>query len=213
MPREPRHDLNKHPPASPAFSPSTTVRDAQSPRARRPSSKLIRAETSTNRTWRHASRTGECSWPHWSRDQGEASRLSPYLIHTVGGILISGIVLTLVFGLLGTLFGYAGTHWLTGRLRLVADGVDAWGRGDLEVVARDVSDDEIGQSVRDLQDAVKQQVFATAMQLEAAQAVLETDPSAARELLFAAERLVSQAQGERIPLIADCTQAAVFAWR
>ncbi len=155
------------------------------------------------------------------------------------GVLVSAVLLTPVFGLLGTLFGYAWTRWLTGRLRRLSDIVDAWGRGDLEVVARDTSDDEIGQLARklnrmaeqlqmlletrrelaivqerqrlarDLHDAVKQQVFATAMQLGAAQAVVDDDPGAARDLIVGAEQLVNQTQQELTTLIRELRPAAL----
>ncbi len=163
--------------------------------------------------------------------------LNGQVIHA--GLLIDAIVLTLVSAAMGTLFGYAWTHWLTGRLRLLADAVDAWGRGDLDVVARDASDDEIGRLARrlnhmakqlrtlletrqelaiveerqrlarDLHDAVKQQVFATAMQLGAARAVVETDPAVADELLAEAERLVNQAQQELTYLLRELRPAAL----
>ena len=168
-----------------------------------------------------------------------SEELSKNLIRIAGGLLVSAAVLALVFGLLGTLFGYAWTRWLTGRLRRLTDAVDAWGRGDLEAVVRDASDDEIGQLARrlnrmaeqlrtlletrgelavveerqrlarDLHDAVKQQVFATAMQLGAAQATLDDDPGAVRDLIAGAAQLVSQTQRELTALIRELRPAAL----
>lgn len=168
-----------------------------------------------------------------------SEELSENIIRIVSGVLVSAAVLTLVFGLLGTLFGYAWTRWLTGRLRSLADTVDAWGRGDLEATVRDAADDEIGQLARrlnlmaeqlrtlletrqelailkerqrlarDLHDAVKQQVFATAMQLAAAQAVVDNDPGAARDLIAAAEQLVHQTQQELTTLIRELRPSAL----
>jgi len=107
------------------------------------------------------------------------------------------------------------------------------------VVVRDASDDEIGQLARrlnrmaeqlqilletrrelaiveerqrlarDLHDAVKQQVFATAMQLGAVQAVIDTDPRAARDILAEAGQLVNQAQQELAILIHELRPAAL----
>lgn len=168
-----------------------------------------------------------------------SAELSENAMRIASGMLVSAVVLTVIFGLMGTLFGYAWTHWLTRRLRVLADAVDAWGRGDLDVMARDASDDEIGQLsrrlnqmaeqlralletrqelavveerqrlARDLHDAVKQQVFATAMQLGAAREVLESDPVAAGELLAEAERLVNEAQQELTNLLRELRPAAL----
>jgi NarL family two-component system sensor histidine kinase LiaS len=157
----------------------------------------------------------------------------------LSGFLLGAIVLTVVFGALGTLFGYAWVRWLTGRLRVLTDAVEAWGRGDLDVVARDASDDEIGRLARqlnsmaeqlrgllearqalaiveerqrlarDLHDAVKQQVFATAMQVGAARALLDRDAGAAKEHLVEAERLATDAQQELTALIRELRPAAL----
>jgi NarL family two-component system sensor histidine kinase LiaS len=157
----------------------------------------------------------------------------------LSAFLLGAIVLTIVFGLLGTLFGYVWVRWLTRRLRVLTGAVDAWSRGDLDVVARDASDDEIGQLARqlnnmaeqirgllearqalavvderqrlarDLHDAVKQQVFATSMQVGAARALLDRDPDAAREHLAQAERLATGAQQELTGLIRELRPVAL----
>jgi two-component system, NarL family, sensor histidine kinase LiaS len=157
----------------------------------------------------------------------------------IGAFLLGAIALTVVFGALGTLFGYVWVRWLTRRLRVLTSAVDAWSHGDLEVVARDASDDEIGQLARqlnnmaeqlrtllearqalaiveerqrlarDLHDAVKQQVFATAMQVGAARALLERDPRTAKEHLVEAERLATDAQQELTALIRELRPVAL----
>jgi NarL family two-component system sensor histidine kinase LiaS len=157
----------------------------------------------------------------------------------ISGFLLGAIILTVVFGLLGTLFGYVWARWLTRRLRVLTGAVNAWSRGDLDVVARDASEDEIGQLARqlndmaeqlralletrqalaiveerqrlarDLHDAVKQQVFATAMQVGAARALLERDAGAAKEHLVEAERLATDAQQELTALIRELRPAAL----
>src|SRR5579885_2777374 len=67
------------------------------------------------------------------------------LSHGAGAFLASAIALTAFLGVLGTLFGYVWARWLTRRLRVLTDAVEAWSRGDLDVVARDTSADELGQ--------------------------------------------------------------------
>lgn len=168
-----------------------------------------------------------------------SEKLSQSLFRIAGGVLVSAAMLTLIFGLLGTLFGYAWTRWLTGRLRRMADAVDAWGRGEFEMILHDGADDEIDQLAgrlnlmaeqlrvllqsrrelavveerqrlaRDLHDAVKQQVFATAMQLGAAQVLIDDDPNAARDLIVVAEQLVNQTQQELTTLIGELRPAAL----
>ncbi len=128
--------------------------------------------------------------------------------------------------ILATLFGFLTAYWLTRRLDRLALVTAAWGRGDFSVQARDPHDDEIGQLARrlnrmaeqlqgllevrghlasleernrlarDLHDSVKQQVFATAMQVAAAQARLAQNPTEAAEHLVQAEALARQAQQE-----------------
>jgi NarL family two-component system sensor histidine kinase LiaS len=168
----------------------------------------------------------------------------PALVTTVwtraiSAFLLGSILLTVIFGLLGTLFGFMWVRWLTRRLHVLTGAVEAWSRGDLDVVARDATDDEIGQLARqlntmaeqlrallearqalaiveerqrlarDLHDAVKQQVFATAMQVGAAQALLDRDPDAAKEHLTQAERLATDAQQELTGLIRELRPVAL----
>jgi signal transduction histidine kinase len=61
--------------------------------------------------------------------------------------------------------------------------------------------EERNRLARELHDSVKQQIFATAMQLGAARASLEVDTPAARRHLIEAERLVQAAQQELNTLI------------
>lgn len=162
-----------------------------------------------------------------------------FLARAAGAFFASAIALTLLFGALGTLFGYAWARWLTGRLRILTDAVEAWGRGDLDVVADDPSPDELGEHARqlnrmaeelrallqaraalaaaeerqrlarDLHDAVKQEIFAVAMQLGAARTLWDRDPALARSYLGEAEQLARQAQGELTALIQELRPAAL----
>ena len=69
--------------------------------------------------------------------------------------------------------------------------------------------EERNRIARDLHDSVKQQVFATAMQVGAARSLLESDPEAAASHLAQAEALVRQAQLELSGLIAELRPAAL----
>jgi NarL family two-component system sensor histidine kinase LiaS len=139
----------------------------------------------------------------------------------------------------GVLFGYLISRGLTRRLRLLARAADDWSQGEFSTLARDTSGDEIGQLARhlnhmavelqsvlqtrqelatleernrlarELHDSVKQQVFATAMQVGAARALIEQNPDASKENLAEAEQLVRQAQQELTTLIRELRPAAL----
>ena len=128
---------------------------------------------------------------------------------------------------------------LTRRLRALDEVTDEWSRGNFEVLTRDASGDELGQLARqlnhmalqlqnllqtrqelatleernrlarDLHDSVKQQFFATAMQIGAAQALLPQQPATAQTHLMEAERLAHQAQQELTTLIRELRPAAL----
>jgi NarL family two-component system sensor histidine kinase LiaS len=136
------------------------------------------------------------------------------------------ILFTIIVGMIGTVFGYITARGLSKRLNTVSLATGSWSQGDFSTFIQDRSGDEIGQLsqqlnrmaeqlqnllrtkeelatleernrlARDLHDGVKQQVFATTMQVGAARAVLDSDPSAARDHLNEAEKLARQAQTE-----------------
>lgn len=154
------------------------------------------------------------------------------ILPVIGSVLVAGLVA-------GVLFGFLIARGLTRRLRVLATAADIWSRGDFSVVARDTSGDELGllaqhlnrmaeqlqallqtrqelaaleernRLARDLHDSVKQQVFATAMQVRTASALLERDPDIARGHLAEAEHLVRQAQQELTTLIQELRPAAL----
>ncbi len=141
--------------------------------------------------------------------------------------------------LVGTVFGFFTARGLTRRLNRLMLAADAWSRGDFTVVVRDASQDELGllaqrlnrmaeqlqnllqareelaaleernRLARDLHDSVKQQVFATAMQVAAARNLLDANPAQARVHLEEAERLARQAQQELTVLIRELRPAAL----
>jgi NarL family two-component system sensor histidine kinase LiaS len=148
-------------------------------------------------------------------------------------IAFSLILFTVATGIVGTVFGYLTARGLTGRLRAVSRAASSWSKGDFSVFIQDRSGDEIGQLAlkfnrmaeqlqnllkakqefatieernrlaRDLHDSVKQQVFATVMQIGAARAMVDEDPEAVVERLNEAEHLARQAQDELAIIIRE----------
>ncbi len=155
------------------------------------------------------------------------------LLELIYSILRSLIVLVLAAGVVGTIFGYLTARGLTKRLQSVSQAADHWSSGDFTVFIQDHSRDEISRLsqqlnrmaeqlqnllqtqqelatleernrlARDLHDSVKQQVFATAMQVGTAKALLDQDSAAVREHLDEAEKLARQAQTELTALIRE----------
>ena len=151
-----------------------------------------------------------------------------------GAILLLGPA-----ALLGTVFGLITAWTLTRRLQRLAGVAQAWSRGDFSAVARDRSRDELGQLsrelnrmareletllqtrgelaalqtrnrfARELHDSVKQQVFATSLQIAAARNLIDRDPQDAGRHLEQADELVRQAQRELNVLIQQMRPAAL----
>src|SRR5215211_7699463 len=118
------------------------------------------------------------------------------------------VALTVPAAVIGTIFGFVTAWSLTRRLRRLARAARAWSQGDFSVTARDRSKDELAQPsrdrnsiARDLHDSVKQQVFATSLQIAAARALIEQDREAAESHLGRADELVRLAQNELNVLI------------
>ncbi len=154
-------------------------------------------------------------------------------------ILPVGLAMLIVGVVAGVFFGFFIARSLTRRLRSLAGAADAWSKGDFDVLVQDNSGDELGQLAhrlnqmaiqlqtllqtrqelatveernrlaRDLHDSVKQQVFATSMQVGAALALFEQNPAAAKTRLMETQRLVRQAQQELTTLIQELRPAAL----
>lgn len=155
---------------------------------------------------------------------------------------VSAVLLMIPAGLLGTLFGFVTAYGLTRRLQRLAHAAQAWSRGDFSMTVKDRSKDELGQLsrelndmagqlenliqargelatletrnrfARDLHDSVKQQVFATSLQIAAARALIAkdtNDTNAAESHLSQADELVRAAQKELNVLIAEMRPAAL----
>jgi signal transduction histidine kinase len=162
--------------------------------------------------------------------------LTAPLLITVG---ISAVFLTIPAAFLGALFGFFTAWSLTRRIGRLARAARSWSRGDFSVTTKDRSRDELGQLsrelnsmaaelenllqargelatlearnrfARDLHDSVKQQVFATSLQIAAARALIEKDTDSAESHLSQADELVRQAQKELNGLIQEMRPAAL----
>lgn len=140
---------------------------------------------------------------------------------------------------MGAIFGFVASRGFTRRLHALAQATEAWRRGDFTPRVHDASGDEIGQLARqlnemaeqlqwllqtrmelasleernrlarDLHDSVKQQIFATTMQLAAANALMNSQPQEAWPHLVEAEKLARQAQQELTGLIQELRPAAL----
>lgn len=166
----------------------------------------------------------------------EAPNLAAPILITVG---VVALLLLIPAALIGAIFGFITAWGITRRVRRLARAADAWSRGDLSVRTRDRSRDEIGQLsrelndmaedlenllqtrgelatlearnrfARDLHDSVKQQVFATSLQIATARSLLNRDQEATEEHLEQAGELVRQAQKELNVLIHEMRPAAL----
>ncbi len=152
---------------------------------------------------------------------------------------VSAVFLMVPAAFLGLIFGFFTAWGITRRIANLAGAARAWSRGDFSVTAKDRSKDELGELsrelnqmaadlenllqargelatlearnrfARDLHDSVKQQVFATSLQIAAAKAMIQKDTGSAESHLGQAEELVRQAQKELNILIAEMRPAAL----
>src|SRR5918993_930803 len=152
---------------------------------------------------------------------------------------VGAVALAVPAAIIGTIFGFVTAWSLTRRLRRLAGAARAWSQENFSVTARDRSKDELGQLsrelnsmagqlenlletqgelatlearnsiARDLHDSVKQQVFATSLQIAAARALIEQDREAVESHLGRADELVRLAQKELNVLIHQMRPAAL----
>lgn len=162
-----------------------------------------------------------------------------YLSLAVRTFLPSSLALTLGSAVIGSLFGIFTSRGIVRRMKTITKAADAWSKGDFAVQVQDASVDELGQLAqrlngmaeqvqtllatrqelavveerqrfaRDLHDSVKQQVFATSMQVAAARATITTNPEATQRHLSEAAQLIGQAQRELTGLIGELRPAAL----
>lgn len=157
----------------------------------------------------------------------------------VGGVFITAFLLLMAIIPFATLFGFVMSRSLTRRLKVLVAAADAWGEGNFQSSPMDRADDEIGflaqrmrnmaeriqdllktqttlskieernRLARELHDTVKQQTFATLMQVRSAQNLLEKDPQKARVHLEEAENLIKASQKELGLIISELHPAVL----
>ncbi len=157
----------------------------------------------------------------------------------LGIVLATGIVLLLAVAPFGALFGLIMSRGLTRRLKALSLAADAWSEGDFSVQPQDRSKDEISslgarlrrmaervqallqtqhelalmeernRLARELHDTVKQETFATLMQVRAAKNLLDSDPASARQRLDEAEELIKTSQQELGLMISELRPPAL----
>lgn len=142
----------------------------------------------------------------------------------------------------GAVFGWLATRGLRKRLVTLSDASQAWSRGDFSISPRDRSGDEIGELTRnltgmaeqlqtllhtndelarieernrlarDLHDTVKQQTYASRMQLTTARNLLHSNPAATAGHIETALQLNRETQ-EELKLIIDELRPAALQGR
>src|SRR6266702_4588664 len=157
----------------------------------------------------------------------------------LGLIIVSGLIVTIIAAIAAMIFGSLAARGITRRLQRLSAAADKWSHGNFSTLISDTSEDELGQTgrqlnrmaeqlqnllqarqklatleernrlARDLHDSVKQQVFAVAMQLRATKVLLKRDVDAAEVRLNEAEKLVRQAQQELTSLIRELRPVAL----
>lgn len=138
-------------------------------------------------------------------------------------LLPNALLIALSSGVVAGISGYLSARRVAGRFEKMASAADSWARGDFTAMAPEATDEmgmlaarlnrmaselrdlmalrqdvatleERNRLARDLHDTVKQNIFAAAMQIGAAKALLPNQPSLALERLDAANDLAQQAQ-------------------
>lgn len=157
-------------------------------------------------------------------------RFAPYIL----GIVALVIMIVTPFGVIFGLFAGRG---LNRRITKLVKASDQLAQGNFEAIPTDKSKDEIGvlnrqmrlmseklqtlmqnqqqlaaieernHLARELHDTIKQQNFATQMQIRAAQNLMETDPEQASVKLFEAERILKSSQDELTTIIRELRPA------
>lgn len=165
--------------------------------------------------------------------------LQMVLPSVIRAIFVTTIILLLAVIPFGALFGFIMSLGLTRRLNTLTKATDAWSRGEFHSLPIDRGRDEIGllsqrlrnmaeriqvlmqdrqimaqleernRLARDLHDTVKQQTFATLMQVRAAHNLLEQEPEKAMQHLLEAENLIKASQQELSLMINELRPAAL----
>lgn len=154
--------------------------------------------------------------------------------------MLTALIMFAVALPVGAVFGWLVSRGLRKRLGILSAASQAWSKGDFSVTPVDRSGDEIGELTRnlgamseqlqfllhtrdelarmeernrlarDLHDTIKQQTYATRMQLSAAKNLIEANPKAATEHIEDALQLNRETQQE-LKLIIDELRPAALA--
>jgi two-component system, NarL family, sensor histidine kinase LiaS len=166
-----------------------------------------------------------------SPDLSWQEAIGTLMLPVVGDILPSAPLLLLPAVLVSTYFGFLSARWLDARLTRLRQATTAWQQGDFSVRVQDEAADEIGRFgaelnemaaelhnllqaqqelatlqerhrlARDLHDSVKQHLAAASLQIGAAQALLNQNPTAAEASLVEAAELTHLAKQELSAII------------
>ncbi len=167
----------------------------------------------------------------------------PTLTSVLGDALpvlgVSLLLLTLIAGLIGTLFGYLAARGPVRRLNRLSGATRAWSQGDFTETVDDAEGDELGQLAqqlnlmaqeldqlletrrelavveernrlaRELHDSAKQQAFAAAAQISGVRTLMSRDPATAEAHLVEAENIIDQLRQELTSLIFELRPPAL----
>lgn len=154
-------------------------------------------------------------------------------------LLLSLLILTLVAGLAGALYGYLAARGPVRRLEVLAGATQAWSQGDFSEMVDDPAEDELGELARrlndmarelerlmetrrelavleernrlarELHDSAKQQAFAAAAQISGVRSLISREPAVAEEHIAEAERIVHRLRQELTSLILELRPAGL----
>ena len=189
------------------------------------------------------------AFPVWDADHervigvlgglAEFPTLTSVLGETLPVLGVSLLLLTLIAGLIGTLFGYLAARSPVRRLNRLSEATRAWSQGDFSEFVGDAEGDELGQLAqqlnfmareleqlletrqelavvgernrlaRELHDSAKQQAFAAAAQIGGVRALIDQDTTVAKAHLIEAEKIIDQLRQELTSLIFELRPAAL----
>ncbi len=154
-----------------------------------------------------------------------------FLLHALLAALLFALPVTLLAALIGTIFGFLTGRTFHRRFKHLSLTAGQWGQGNFVALARDPSNDELGQLTRhlnhmarqlqallsthqklavleerqrlarDLHDSIKQQVFAISMLVNSARGLLRSDLERAQTCLNETDAFVQHVQQELTSLV------------
>jgi NarL family two-component system sensor histidine kinase LiaS len=149
------------------------------------------------------------------------------------------LILTLIAGVTGALYGYLAARGPVRRLKRLSEAAYAWRQGDFTEFVKDAESDELGQLAQqlnhmaqeleqlletrralavagernrlasELHDSAKQQAFAAAAQISGVRTLIHQDPATAETHLIEAENIIDQLRRELTGLIFELRPEAL----